>query len=489
MRIHDLHHVVTGYQTDLRGEAEIGAWELASGCLRWPAATILNLFALAMGLVIAPHRMARAWSLGRHTQNLYARTVSTNCCRETSPRCAVRSVSPPSARARACATARGRRRRTTGARRDDEPADRRRAARALARVLRYISSVATQRDVRQIALALPGVTESATDFAFGVDVKGKSKGLLWSWKERVDPKKPRVPNRRVIAVRVANVEEKALLLLAADAEKFFTEPHYNGFPAVLVRFAAVTKADLRKLIAEAHGLFWRDVGVASAKERGQGELPSNGKQRAETMRRKGSCLCGALRYEVEGDFDGVWMCHCSNCRKASGGTGNTIVIVPRERFHWLSGEDHRVTYALRPTYSITRCKTCGTPLPAEEDEQNIYLTGRHARRSAGRGHQEPHLLRFESRLGTDADGARYFVERGCPDRGSEILSWSGGANCPRNGAIGSRDPQWSHRAATAMSESTPALVDVIRALTPGACSLLHAARAPAYRSHVRCGLR
>ena len=54
VRIHDLHHVVTGYQTDLRGEAEIGAWELASGCLRWPAATVLNLFALAIGLVIAP---------------------------------------------------------------------------------------------------------------------------------------------------------------------------------------------------------------------------------------------------------------------------------------------------------------------------------------------------------------------------------------------------------------------------------------------------
>lgn len=71
VRIHDLHHVVTGFQTDLRGEAEIGAWELASGCLRWPAATVLNLFALAMGLVIAPHRIARAWSLGRHTRNLY----------------------------------------------------------------------------------------------------------------------------------------------------------------------------------------------------------------------------------------------------------------------------------------------------------------------------------------------------------------------------------------------------------------------------------
>lgn len=71
VRIHDLHHVVTRYETDLRGESEIGAWELASGCLRWPAATVLNFFALAIGLVIAPERLFRAWARGRHTRNLY----------------------------------------------------------------------------------------------------------------------------------------------------------------------------------------------------------------------------------------------------------------------------------------------------------------------------------------------------------------------------------------------------------------------------------
>ncbi len=32
------------------------------------------------------------------------------------------------------------------------------------------------------------------------------------------------------------------------------------------------------------------------------------------------------------------------------------------------------TYELRPTHTIARCKTCGTPLPAEEDEKNVYLT-------------------------------------------------------------------------------------------------------------------
>nr|QQZ51761.1 hypothetical protein JKL49_13180 [Phenylobacterium glaciei] len=46
----------------------------------------------------------------------------------------------------------------------------------------------------------------------------------------------------------------------------------------------------------------------------------------------GSCLCGARAYEIEGELDGVWMCHCSLCRKASGSVGNAILIVPRIAF-------------------------------------------------------------------------------------------------------------------------------------------------------------
>ena len=112
--------------------------------------------------------------------------------------------------------------------------------------------MATQANVRRIALSFPGVEEAADRFAFSVPNKGKLKGFVWVWMERVTPKKPRVPNPGVIAVRVANNGQKEALL-SADPEKFFTEPHYNGFPAVLVRLDAVTAADLKVLIAEA----WR----------------------------------------------------------------------------------------------------------------------------------------------------------------------------------------------------------------------------------------
>lgn len=110
--------------------------------------------------------------------------------------------------------------------------------------------MATQADVRSIALSLPTVEEGSDRFAFSVPNKGKLKGFVWVWMERVVPKKPRVPNPGVIAVRVANEGQKNVLL-SADRKKFFTEPHYEGFPAVLVRLDAVTVEDLKVLIAEA----------------------------------------------------------------------------------------------------------------------------------------------------------------------------------------------------------------------------------------------
>lgn len=112
--------------------------------------------------------------------------------------------------------------------------------------------MATHSDVRRIALALPGAEEAPDRFAFSVRVKDKSKGFAWVWMERVAPKKPRVANPGVLAVRVAGLAQKDLMI-AAEPAKFFTEPHYDGFPAVLVRLDAVSAAELEPLLADA----WR----------------------------------------------------------------------------------------------------------------------------------------------------------------------------------------------------------------------------------------
>jgi ubiquinone biosynthesis protein Coq4 len=80
---HDLHHVATGYATTLVGEAEIGAWELGSGCQHYYAAWILNMGAVLMGLVLAPRRVGRAFRRGLGCTNLYHLGVDARWPHET----------------------------------------------------------------------------------------------------------------------------------------------------------------------------------------------------------------------------------------------------------------------------------------------------------------------------------------------------------------------------------------------------------------------
>lgn len=71
VRYHDLHHVLTGYDTDIVGEFEISAWEIAAGCKGFVAAWQLNLGGMFGGLLVAPRRTLRAFLRGRHSRTLY----------------------------------------------------------------------------------------------------------------------------------------------------------------------------------------------------------------------------------------------------------------------------------------------------------------------------------------------------------------------------------------------------------------------------------
>ncbi|HEY2749681.1 MAG TPA: hypothetical protein VGL86_33905 [Polyangia bacterium] len=71
VRFHDLHHALTGYATDLRGEFEISAWEIGSGCADHVAAWMLNGSGMAGGLFLIPRRSFAAFVRGRRSRNLY----------------------------------------------------------------------------------------------------------------------------------------------------------------------------------------------------------------------------------------------------------------------------------------------------------------------------------------------------------------------------------------------------------------------------------
>jgi hypothetical protein len=70
-KIHDVHHAVTGFKTNFRGETQIGAWEVASSCGGFYAAWALNLIAVSMGIFVWPKIVWEAFLLGRHTKNFY----------------------------------------------------------------------------------------------------------------------------------------------------------------------------------------------------------------------------------------------------------------------------------------------------------------------------------------------------------------------------------------------------------------------------------
>ncbi|MFM7021881.1 MAG: hypothetical protein ACKOXB_02805 [Flavobacteriales bacterium] len=74
---HDIHHLLTGYSTDIKGEAEISAWEIASGCTRYWAAFVLNTSGVMMGFWMNFSRTLKAFARGRKTKNLYNTSFST----------------------------------------------------------------------------------------------------------------------------------------------------------------------------------------------------------------------------------------------------------------------------------------------------------------------------------------------------------------------------------------------------------------------------
>jgi hypothetical protein len=103
--------------------------------------------------------------------------------------------------------------------------------------------------IRRIAGSLPETEDLSTASALRFEVRGK--GFAWSWHERVEPKRPRRPRLDVLAVRCPPEEKEAIL--SSDPEKFFTESHYRGFPAVLVRLDKIAEKELRALLTVA----WR----------------------------------------------------------------------------------------------------------------------------------------------------------------------------------------------------------------------------------------
>ena len=90
---------------------------------------------------------------------------------------------------------------------------------------------------------------------------------------------------------------------------------------------------------------------------------------------KGSCLCGAVKYEVTGEPKRFYHCHCSRCRKVTGtGHASNLFLQPAT-LTWLSGEvqirSFKVPEAKRFTNNF--CATCGSRLPRQAKDADMVM--------------------------------------------------------------------------------------------------------------------
>jgi hypothetical protein len=111
--------------------------------------------------------------------------------------------------------------------------------------------VATWDDVRRIALALPETSERVSRDLRRWEVKDK--GFVWERPLRradLEALGDHAPDGPILGARVEHLVAKEALL-ADDPEVFFTTPHFDGYPAVLVRLDRIGPEDLSEVIVEA----------------------------------------------------------------------------------------------------------------------------------------------------------------------------------------------------------------------------------------------
>ncbi|MGO4724774.1 MULTISPECIES: GFA family protein [unclassified Inquilinus] len=89
----------------------------------------------------------------------------------------------------------------------------------------------------------------------------------------------------------------------------------------------------------------------------------------------GSCLCGAVRYEIDGLDMPVGHCHCTTCRKAHASAFTTTAGVLREHFRWIAGEDLLRDYESSAGKLRRFCSVCGTHLVADGRRSRMSSCG------------------------------------------------------------------------------------------------------------------
>ena len=86
---------------------------------------------------------------------------------------------------------------------------------------------------------------------------------------------------------------------------------------------------------------------------------------------RGNCLCGEVEFEIVGEAPRLYQCHCSLCRKQSGSTSNSSLLIESESFRWLGGEDRISSYVKELGFRSDFCSRWGPPSPIPSGAQGM----------------------------------------------------------------------------------------------------------------------
>jgi hypothetical protein len=132
---------------------------------------------------------------------------------------------------------------------------------------------------------------------------------------------------------------------------------------------------------------------------------------------KGSCLCGAVKYEVAGEAKRFYHCHCSRCRKATGTAHASNIFLQPATLRWLLGQERVRAFKVPEATRFTNqfCELCGGRLPRQPQDSDTVVV------PAGSLDQEPPIrpqsrIFIGSRASWSCSGDELPIHDGAPPR-------------------------------------------------------------------------
>jgi len=93
-----------------------------------------------------------------------------------------------------------------------------------------------------------------------------------------------------------------------------------------------------------------------------------------TQIHSGSCLCNAVKFEMEGEFKKFFLCHCSRCRKTSGSAHCANIFAPGAKLNWIIGEENLSFYRHEDTnFARNFCSICSSLMPVNAKARGMVV--------------------------------------------------------------------------------------------------------------------